>query len=322
MNDLNELFNLLAEEKRKKKAIEEKLKASIKEDLNGCFAQLGMSPSKEEIPVIVQEIIEDISAAEIPALINQKPAPEVPDPFKDVKKYLGNAKSTHIDPQPDPVAKEFKAVTEKIRLLEQSITKIVNTGPGSGEVNLRWLDDVDRSTIADNRYLRYNASTKKFIFDDVDSVGDFLTAINTTNQTFSPSVPTVIGINTQTTSRSISLVDGSKITFSKTGTYNIQYSLQAVNSDNAQWDMSIWVTKNGVNIADSNSIFTIPVRKTSSIYGKLIMTSPIPVDVVAGDYVQIMGHTEASLVSLSTIAEDSGNGIPRTPSVIVVVTKL
>jgi hypothetical protein len=168
MNDLSELFNLLAEEKRKKKAIEEKLKASIKEDLNGCFAQLGMSPSKEEIPVIVQEIIEDISAAEIPALINQKPAPEAPDPFKDVKKYLGNAKSTHIDPQPDPVAKEFKAVTEKIRLLEQSITKIVNTGPGSGEVNLRWLDDVDRASIYDMRYMRYNATSKKFEFAEVN----------------------------------------------------------------------------------------------------------------------------------------------------------
>jgi hypothetical protein len=316
MNDLNELFELLAEEKRKKKAIEDKLKASIKEDINGFFAQLGTTAPKEEIK---EELLVEFT----PPVVNNPPptpADRHADTMASAKEYLG--KDSFQQPEPDKVALDLKAVTDKIKFLEQSIGRIAAAGPGSGEVNLRWLDDVDRSTIADNRYLRYNASTKKFMFDDVDSVGDFLTASDTTNQSFASSVPKIIGINTQTTSRSISVVDGSKITFSKTGSYNVQYSLQAVNADNAQWDISIWVTKNSVNIDDSNSIFTIPVRKNPSIYGKLILTSPIAVDVVAGDYVQLMGHTEASLVSLSTIAADSVNGIPRTPSVIVVVTKL
>lgn len=37
------------------------------------------------------------------------------------------------------------------------------TGPGSGEVNFRWLDDVNRNTIGHtDQILRYNPDDKKF----------------------------------------------------------------------------------------------------------------------------------------------------------------
>lgn len=316
MNNLNDLFSLLEEEKKKKKEFEDRIKTAARKDFNEVFKQLSPHSNPKEIveEVLVETKPISTPIGEIPVSQQSPAIANLPD----IDKYL---KTPQVS-EPNTSEYDIDLINKKIKFLEQWIGKINNAGPGGGEVNLRYLDDVDRNTIADNRYLRYNASTKKFMFDDVDAVGDYLTAIDTTNQTFASSVPTVITINTQTTSRNISVVDGSKITFTKTGTYNIQYSLQAVNADNVQWDMSIWVTKNGVNIADSNSIFTIPVRKNPSVYGKLILTSPIPVDVTAGDYVQLMAHTESSLVSLSTIAADAVNGIPRTPSVIVVVSKL
>ena len=332
MSELNNFFKQLSDLKaadpvaQKKKKFETTVKENLKEDFGSLFAELAaLKTRKEEIiqenPQLVEEVL--IETKPISTPIGEIPTaqqnPAIAD-LPSIDKYL---KSPQFEvPDVSDSQREIQQINNKMKFLEQWIGKINNAGPGSGEVNLRYLDDVDRNTIADNRYLRYNASTKKFMFDDVDAVGDYLTAIDTTNQTFASSVPTVITINTQTTSRNISVVDGSKITFTKTGTYNIQYSVQAVNPDNAQWDMSIWINKNGAPIPDSNSVFTIPIRKTPSIYGKLILTSPIPVDVTAGDYVQLMGHTESSLVSLSTLAADAVNGIPRTPSVIVVVSKL
>mgnify|MGYP003337122967 CR=1 FL=1 len=55
----------------------------------------------------------------------------------------------------------------KIKFLEQAIGRIAAAGPGGGEVNLRWLDDVDRSTIGEGNYLTYNATSKKFVFSPV-----------------------------------------------------------------------------------------------------------------------------------------------------------
>jgi hypothetical protein len=183
--DLGSLFSEMSHMKgqdpkaSKAKQVKLHVKQVIQNDLGSLFAELAALKNKKEeiieqypeiievVQQIEEPIVEDIVPADIPALISQELAPEAPDPFKNVKKYLGNAKPTHIDPQLDPVAHEFKAVTEKIRFLEQSITKIVNTGPGSGEVNFRYLDDVDRSTIMDGNFLTYNADTKKFEFREV-----------------------------------------------------------------------------------------------------------------------------------------------------------
>jgi hypothetical protein len=162
MNDLNELFELLAEEKRKKKAIEDKLKASIKEDINGFFAQLGTTAPKEEIK---EELLVEFTP---PVVNNPPPTPDQrhADTMASAKEYLG--KDSFQQPEPDKVALDLRAVSDKIKFLEQSIGRIAAAGPGSGEVNLRWLDDVDRASIYDMRYMRYNATSKKFEFAEVN----------------------------------------------------------------------------------------------------------------------------------------------------------
>jgi hypothetical protein len=59
-------------------------------------------------------------------------------------------------------------IRKKLKFMEQAIGKIAALGPGSGEVNLRWLDDVYRPSIMDGRYLRYNDTLKKFEFAEVN----------------------------------------------------------------------------------------------------------------------------------------------------------
>lgn len=99
---------------------------------------------------------------------------------------------TFQQPNPSPVSPDFTAVTAKLKFLEQAIGRIAATGPGGGEVNLRWLDDIDRTTIADGKYLRYNSTTKKFEFATVAAVK----AINgTANQITSTIVDDVVTLS-------------------------------------------------------------------------------------------------------------------------------
>ncbi len=79
-------------------------------------------------------------------------------------KWLATPKTT-ID---NTSENDLSLINKKIKFLEQWIGKIQNAGPGSGEVNLRYLDDVKRDTIADGRWLKYSEADKKFIFDEIN----------------------------------------------------------------------------------------------------------------------------------------------------------
>jgi hypothetical protein len=69
--------------------------------------------------------------------------------------------------EPGLVPQPADPLTKKVELLEKWISRIAATGPGGGEVNFRWLDDVDRSSINEDWYLTYNPTTKKFEFRNI-----------------------------------------------------------------------------------------------------------------------------------------------------------
>jgi hypothetical protein len=191
--DLSSLFSTLAEEKAKDpkviaaKKLEKEIKEHVKTDLGSLFSELASLKKQkdvliEEHPELIQEVVEDTTefapelveeviteVAPLPTPIGNVPA-EVQIP--DIDKYLKAPKQPQQE-EPTPFSKEFKTVNDKIKFLEQWIGKIQNAGPGSGEVNLRYLDDVDRSTIVDGNYLTYNAETRKFEFRVVSAVSSF-----------------------------------------------------------------------------------------------------------------------------------------------------
>ena len=88
-----------------------------------------------------------------------------------VGKYLTD--KSFQQPDPEKVSADFTAVTNKLKFLEQAIGRIAAAGPGGGEVNLRYLDDIDTSTIQSGYFLRYNGNTNKFDFADA-TAGDLL----------------------------------------------------------------------------------------------------------------------------------------------------
>lgn len=118
----------------------------------------------------------------------------------------------------------------------------------------------------------------------------------------------------------VEVVSSNQITVRKAGLYNIQFSIQFVNDTNAQQDVDIWFRKNGLDIADSNSRFTVPVRKSAGNPGHLIAALNFFVDMAADDYVQIMWRTENIGVHLEHAAAGAAPTRPAVPSAIVTVS--
>ena len=183
MSDLNELFKVLSEGKKdyeQNNTVGKKVKEAkehVKEDLNSLFAEL--AALKEDLVTIAdnieteEDIINDISTLvaeetlteEIPEI--KTPEERIKDTNDDVSKYLTG--KTFQQPNPEVVSKDVVAIQQKMKFLEQAIGKIVASGPGSGEVNFRYLDDVNRATMTpsnDSWLLEYDAATKKVKFTE------------------------------------------------------------------------------------------------------------------------------------------------------------
>lgn len=137
-----------------------------------------------------------------------------------------------------------------------------------------------------------------------------------------------ITLNTNDFPNGISIVSNSRITFAEEGIYNIAYSIQLKNTDNSAHDVDIWLRKNGTDIANSNSRFSLTARKSSGDPSHLIATTPIMVDITApNQYVEIMWRVNSTTVSIEHFPAVAANpgvtpAIPATPSVIVGVTHI
>ncbi len=123
----------------------------------------------------------------------------------------------------------------------------------------------------------------------------------------------------------ISVVSNSRITFAKQGIYLLTYSIQFENDNNTTETVDIWLRYEGTDVANSNSRFSLPPRKSVGVPSTLIAVTPIMVDITAdGDYVEIMWHPSDLAVTLENYPAVSYSAgvtpaIPATPSVILTV---
>jgi hypothetical protein len=146
-------------------------------------------------------------------------------------------------------------------------------------------------------------------------------------QTGSTSTGTAITLNhTDPSSSGVSIVSGSRITFATTGVYNIQYSIQFVNTDTGIHNVNVWLRRNDSgstgDIADSNSLYAV-VGSHGGTHGQLIAAVNYVVTVTAGDYFQIMWlPDDATHLYIETIASTVTPTVPETPGVIVTAVQV
>lgn len=117
--------------------------------------------------------------------------------------------------------------------------------------------------------------------------------------------------------------DGSA-SVSQAGYYKITYSLQFANSDNAAHDAVVWLRINGVDVAQSSTIFTVPARKSAGVYSYVCGYSEVVFYLKANDYVSLWWGTDLHATSggaagvwmYSRAAQTSPMAYPETPSAI------
>jgi hypothetical protein len=126
------------------------------------------------------------------------------------------------------------------------------------------------------------------------------------------------------TVRAVAISGKSKIQTTYPGRYNFQFSIQFINLDNDQQTASVWFRHNGVDIANSNSDFGLPARKSAGVGSRLIGTVNLFHDMEAEDYMQIIWRTSDVDLSIEQFPAVTVSGtspaIPATPSVIVTVS--
>jgi hypothetical protein len=84
--------------------------------------------------------------------------------------------------------------------------------------------------------------------------------------------------------------------------------------------VDVWLRKNGTNIANSNSRFHPPARKSGGDPSHLIAALNLFVSLAANDYVEIMWRPTDVGVSLEHFATSSSPTRPAVPSVIATLS--
>lgn len=123
--------------------------------------------------------------------------------------------------------------------------------------------------------------------------------------------------NTTDFSNGVSIVSSSRITIANAGIYNIQFSAQFDKTDSGDDKVDIWLCKNGSNVANTNTEFTLVGNS-----GKHVAAWNFFVNAAAGDYFELCWHSADVNVFINYVAAQSTPTRPATPSVILTVNKV
>lgn len=143
---------------------------------------------------------------------------------------------------------------------------------------------------------------------------------DSTDQTGSTTAGAVITFDTQDIADSITLVDNSKFTVPNTGIYDLQFSAQLKNTDNAQQEATIWFKVNGSDLANSATIVTIPARKSASIFGYGVAAWNLFFSLNSSDYVEIYWLKSNAAVTLESLPATALH--PAIPSIILSIQQV
>lgn len=151
------------------------------------------------------------------------------------------------------------------------------------------------------------AASQEFPYGSFHSTADQTVASTTTAYAMT--------FNATDFSDGVSLSNNSRLVAGYSGVYNLQFSSQFSNSGSQIQDVSIWFRKNGTDVANSNSEFSIPNRHGSTD-GRLIAALNFYIDLAKNEYVEIVWSATSTTVSMDYIASQTSPTRPATPSVI------
>jgi plastocyanin len=125
-----------------------------------------------------------------------------------------------------------------------------------------------------------------------------IAASDSTDQRTANNTATVVKWNTLDSGFGWTLNSPGSATADYAGVYTIRYSLQFANTDNAQHTATVWLQKNGSDVANSATSFSVPARKNPSTPGFICAYSEATFTVSVGDEIELYWATDkADVVS-------------------------
>jgi hypothetical protein len=104
--------------------------------------------------------------------------------------------------------------------------------------------------------------------------------------------PTVVKWNTLDSGFGWTLNSPGSATAEYAGVYTIRYSLQFINTANAEHDATVWLKVNNVDVANSATIFTLPPRKSTGNPSYVCGYSEATFTVEVGDEIELYWATD------------------------------
>lgn len=147
----------------------------------------------------------------------------------------------------------------------------------------------------------------------------FAQFLSLVDQTAAANTATAITFDTTDLSNGVTVENNSEITVKEGGIYNLQFSIQLVNSDSQAHAASVWFQVNGSDLANSNTDISVP-SKHGSTNGRAVASWNILLELQANDYVEIYWSTTNVAVTVEHLAAQTVPTRPVTPSVIATLT--
>jgi len=138
-------------------------------------------------------------------------------------------------------------------------------------------------------------------------------------QTTTANTATLLTLNTTDFSNGVSIAS-SKITVANAGVYNLQFSVQAQNLDNAPQDLFIWLKQNGTDIVGSTGKVGMPARKSAGVPFHDIKGWNYFLSMAANDYVEIYWSPTIATVTIEYYAASGTPTKPSTQSVVATMS--
>jgi hypothetical protein len=144
------------------------------------------------------------------------------------------------------------------------------------------------------------------------------------NQTTTANTATLVGLTTTDFSNQVT-VASSKMYAQNAGIYNLQFSVQLQNTDNASQDVFIWLRQGNdggtsADIVGSTGKVGLPARKSVGDPFHDIKGWNYFVSMAANDYIQIYWSTTSANVSIVTYAASGSPTKPSTASVVATMS--
>ena len=180
-------------------------------------------------------------------------------------------------------------------------------------------------------YINQLLNVLRLYFNQLDNMGSILSGqggafLNNPYGAFSSFASQTATVNTATlmTLDTTDFTNGvtissSKMTVAKPGIYNLQFSAQLQNLDNAPQDVFIWLKQNGTDIVGSTGKVGMPARKSAGVPFHDIKGWNYFVSMQPNDYIEIYWSTTNASVTIETYA---ASGTPTKPSTASVVATM